>query len=430
MRKVNALRVLAAAMALLPPLAQPLAKSQRYDAMARSAPDKDVQLDAKRALGAGISAFAVDLFAAFKKQERGNLFISPYSIAAALSMTNAGARGNTQAELTRALHLPQSGGHAEMGALIAELNASTRNGQPRGFRLAVANRLFGARGAKFLPDFLAVNASQYGAPLEQLDFMNALEPSRKTINQWVEQRTENRIQELIPAGQLTKDARLVLVNAIYFRSDWAMPFVKPFTKDAPFHIAADKKVTAQLMLRIGEFPYYEEAGKLQVAELPYTGDELSMLVLLPAEKVGLDAFESSLSVENIQKWTAALAPRSVKLQLPRFKLTWGVKNVIPQLSELGIHDAFVYRKADFSGMDGGNSLIISLVLHKAFVDVNEEGTEAAAATAVVTAPGGAPPAVQQPKEFKADRPFIFLIRHKPSGATLFIGRVTNPLGDQ
>lgn len=392
--------------------------------MADASQNPSLTATARQRLGAGISAFAVDLFAAFKNSESGNLFVSPYSIAAALSMTQAGARGNTGAELARALHQPGGGAHAEMGALIAELNGA--GGQPRSYRLAVANRLFGATGAKFLPDFLAVNANQYGAPLEQLDFANAVEPARKHINEWVEGKTESKIRELILPGQLTRDARLVLVNAIYFRADWAMPFVKSFTQDAPFHLAAGGQVSVPLMLRLGEFPYYEEPGKLQVAELPYSGGELSMVVVLPAEKVGLAGIESSITVENIQKWTASLTSRNVKVQLPRFKLTWGTKNVIPQLEQLGIHDAFTFPKADFSGMDGGRSLVISLVLHKAFVDVSEQGTEAAAATAVVAAPGGPPPAMQLPKDFKADRPFIFLIRHRASGAILFMGRLADP----
>ena len=313
-----------------------------------------------------------------------------------------------------------------MGALIADYNEVTHQPKPRGFQLAVANRLFGAKGAVFKPDFLAVNAQQYGAPLEPLDFAKATEPSRQTINQWVANKTNNKVLELIGAGQLLPDAKLVLVNAIYFRGDWALPFVKAFTAEAPFAIAPGKKASVAMMHRSGSFGYFEKPGQLQVLELPYSGGELSMIVLLPAKQEPLAKLETSLSVENLTAWRGGLQPEEVKVSLPKFKVTWGTKNVVPQLQALGVKDAFVFPKADFSGIDGGRSLIISLVLHKAFVDVNEEGTEAAAATAVVGAPGGAPPVAKEPKIFTADRPFLFLIRDNQSGTILFIGRVNNP----
>lgn len=387
--------------------------------------------EVKRQLGASLNSFTLDFYSSLKSPGSGNLFVSPYSIATALSMTNAGARGNTQAELARAMHLDRIASspdsvHASMGALIADYNAKTRNGKARGFQLAVANRLFGAKGATFKPDFLAVNAQLYGAALEPLDFAKATEPSRKAINQWVADKTNNKVLELINPGQLLPDAKLVLVNAIYFRGDWAQPFLKPFTAEAPFTVAPGKKTSVSMMHRSGSFGYFEKPGQLQVLELPYSGGELSMLVMLPAKPEPLAKLESNLSVENLSAWSGGLQPEQVKVSLPKFKITWGTRDVVPELRKLGIKDAFTFPNADFSGIDGGRSLIISLVLHKAFVDVNEEGTEAAAATAVVGAPGGAPPAPSEPKVFTADHPFLFLIRDNQSGTILFIGRVANP----
>lgn len=387
--------------------------------------------NAKQSLSSSLNAFSFDFYGAIKGTEKGNVFLSPYSIAAALSMTNAGARGNTQAELNKALHFDQlsadGGVHAAMGSLISDLNAATKDGKPRGFRLAVANRLFGAKGATFLPDFLTVNSKQYGAPLEPLDFKNAVEPSRKAINTWVEQKTNDKVKELIQPGQLLPDAKLVLVNAIYFNADWANKFKGQATFDQPFHVAAGNDVSVPMMHGKGEYKYAEERGKLQVLELPYKGNEVSMIVLLPAEKQKLEALEKEISVENLAKWEAAMTPNPVRISLPKFKLTWGTKNVVENLQKLGIKDAFTYPQADFSGIDGAKNLVISLVLHKAFVEVKEEGTEAAAATAVLMAPGGAPPAPPpSEKVFTADRPFLFLIRDNTSGTILFIGRVANP----
>lgn len=385
----------------------------------------------KRQLGASLNAFTLDFYRAVSRPGPGNLFVSPYSIATALSMTSAGARGNTQAELTRTLHLDRVASspdsvHATMGALIADYNETTHQATPRGFQLAVANRLFGAKGATFKPDFLAVNAQLYGAALEPLDFAKATELSRQAINLWVANKTYNKVMELISPGQLLPDAKLVLVNAIYFRGDWAQPFVKAFTAEAPFTVAAGNKTNVAMMHRSGKFGYFEKPGQLQVLELPYSGGELSMLVVLPARPESLAKIESGLSTEDLNAWSGGLRPEEVKVSLPKFKITWGTKNVVPELKALGIKDAFLFPNADFSGIDGGRSLIISLVLHKAFVDVNEEGTEAAAATAIVAAPGGAPPVAREPKVFTADRPFLLLIRDNQSGAILFIGRVTNP----
>ncbi|MBI3831687.1 MAG: sigma-70 family RNA polymerase sigma factor [Planctomycetes bacterium] len=396
-------------------------------------PEKPATADEKRAVAEGINAFAADFYAKLKGDPKKNLFFSPYSISTALAMTYAGARGNTADEMAKALHFTVLNDrlHAACGGLIADLNADQKDGKPRGFKLAVANRLFGAQKYKFLPEFLDLNEKAYGAPLESMDFLGATEASRKAINAWVEKKTQDKIKDLILAGQLDPGTSLVLVNAIYFKGDWLEQFDKKQTKDEPFNVAVDKQVTAATMHRTDHWMYYEEEGKFQVLELPYVNRELSMLVFLPAQVDGLAGFENTLTAENIKKWTGGLTRAEVILSLPKFKMTWGTENIANQLQELGIKDAFVYPQADFSGMDGSKLLYISLVLHKAFVDVNEEGTEAAAATAVVMAPGAAPVRDRpKPKVFKTDRPFCFAIRDNTSGAILFIGRVANPIAEK
>ena len=374
------------------------------------------------------NAFALDLFAKLKAQEKSNLFFSPYSISTALAMTYAGARGNTEAEMAKALRftLGQDRLHLAMGALIGDLNAETKNGKPRGFALSVANSLWGQKGYAFKPDFLALNKECYGAGLQAVDFLKATEEARLAINAWVEQKTKEKIKELIAQGMLTPDNRLVLVNAIYFKGNWEFAFKKEQTKNELFHLTGGKSTEASLMNQTGSFRYLEEENRFQLLELPYVNRELSMLVFLPATVEGLPGLENVLTAENINKWTAALQPAQVRVGLPKFKMTWGTEDLKPQLHALGMKDAFQRRAADFSGIDGGRELYIGMVLHKAFVDVNEEGTEAAAATAVVTRSGAASQPSPKPKVFRADRPFLFAIRDNSSGSILFLGRVMDP----
>ena len=396
-------------------------------------PGQPATADEKRALAENINAFAADFYAKVKGDSKQNLFFSPFSISTALAMTYAGARGNTAAEMAKALHFTQGQErlHAACGGLLADLNAAEKDGQPRAFKLAVANRLFGLTGYRFLPDFLSINKDGYGAPLQELDFLKATEESRKTINAWVEKQTQEKIKDLILPGQLLPDVRLVLVNAIYFKGDWASAFKKDFTRDEPFQVAPGTQTTVGMMHQTDKFRYMEVAGRFQALELPYQGLELSMLIFLPMQADGLAAFEETLSAENVKTWTAALRSEKVVVSLPKFKLAWGTKDLREALGALGIKDAFDETKADFSGMTNTEQLHISKVLHKAFVDVNEEGTEAAAATAVMAQPTCAPPTERpKPKVFKADRPFCFAIRDNASGATLFMGRVANPAAEK
>jgi len=383
----------------------------------------DVPAEDIAAVVEGNNAFAFAFYTRLREDRANagkNIFFSPYSISTALAMTYGGARGRTATQMARALRfsLPQARLHPAMGALIRDLNAPERKEH---YELAVANRLYGQQGYRFLPEFLKLTERSYGAPLEQVGFP---EPGRRMINAWVEEQTKEKIKNLIPKREMLAGAVLVLTNAIYFKGDWASQFKKAETRDAPFKLAGGKEVTVPLMRQTAEFGYDEHA-ELQVLELPYVGEELSMVILLPVSARVMARMERSLDAEQLAGWLGRLHKQKVQVYLPRFKLAPPTINLVEKFRELGMTDAFG-GGADFSGMDGEGGLSISLILHKAYVDVNEEGTEAAAATAVVMTKGngGGPPV------FRADRPFIFLIRDVKSGAILFMGRVMNPAAEK
>jgi serpin B len=368
---------------------------------------------------AGNTAFAFDLYTQLRSEEENqgkNLFLSPYSISTALAMTYGGARGNTASQMAKALHfdLPQEMLHPVFAEMEKGLNAVQQKGQ---VKLAVANSLWPQKDNKFLPAYLELCQKNYGVTITPLDFVEATEPARMTINTWVEDKTNKKIQELLKPGILTVLTRLVLVNAIYFKGNWASQFDKQLTETKPFHVSTNETVNASLMHMRHEFRY-AETPDLQLLELQYAGNDLSMLVLLPRKVDGLAELEKSLNQTNYAAWTKVLRSREVQLALPKFKTTseFSLKGT---LSALGMTDAFRYGIADFSGMDGTKELFISAVVHKAFVDVNEEGTEAAAATAVVMTKS-------VPTFFRADHPFLFLIRDNHTGSILFLGRIEDP----
>lgn len=388
-------------------------------AAAAAAPDPHAAEKAE--IARSVNAFAWDLYARLR-DEKGNLFFSPYSISSALAMTYAGARGPTADQMAATLRLPadwRAGPeriHAAFGLLSADLNA-----QGKTYELTVANRLWGQKGYGFLAGFLGLLGEHYGAGLEELDFARDTEGSRKTINTWVEKETKDRIKDLIPRGGVQTLTRLVLTNAIYFKGTWQTPFTKDRTRDADF-FAPSGKVTVPMMGQTKHFRYAQGDG-CQTVELPYKGGELAMVVLLPKERGGLAALEKSLSADSLAQRLAALKHENVALALPRFTMTWGAL-LADRLKAMGMPLAFDMAKADFTAMNGGKEpLGISEVIHKAFVDVNEEGTEAAAATAVLMRVTGMP---REPVVFRADHPFLFLIRDLHSGAILFMGRVVDP----
>jgi serpin B len=376
----------------------------------------------------GNNTFAFDLYARLRARE-GNLFFSPYSISSALAMACAGARGETETQMISVLHLPKDREHAtaEFAALNKSLNGT---GEERPYQLNVANALWGAlrgeTGAGFLPDFIKAVQTGYDGEIKELDFGQAPDQSRLTINQWVEQKTAEKIKGLLPAGSILPSTLLVLTNAIYFKGTWVRSFDEKLTQPSDFMVTKDRKVTAPLMTQEANFGYMEQPG-IQVLELPYNGEELSMIVILPrqlpGEVDGLPAFESSLTEEKLTGMISSLSSHKVIVYLPKFTIAPSFE-LAQTLSEMGTPLAF-NSHADFSGMNGKRDLFFSAVFHKAFVNVDEKGTEAAAATAAVAVRSAMvhrPPIV-----FRADHPFLFLIRDKRSGSILFMGRMTNPL---
>jgi serpin B len=367
----------------------------------------------------GNTAFALDLYQELK-DTKGNLFFSPYSISTALAMTYAGARENTAKQMADVLHFPS--GQNEVHPAFGQLETLLNDVQGKGdIQLNVANSLWPQESYPFLEEYLALVKKYYGVVITPLDYQRAAEKARKIINQWVEEKTKDKIKNLIQPGILDALTRLVLVNAIYFKGNWASQFDEKRTKEDTFYQLSGKTIQTPLMAQEQEFAYGEKAF-LQVLELPYLGESLSMIVLLPKEKDGLPELEKQLTAANLRMWTSGLRKQKVKVFLPRFKMT-SQFSLAKTLAALGMRDAFNPNKANFSGMDGRlNWLYIGAVLHKAFVDVNEEGTEAAAATAVVMKIRMAP----QLPTFRADHPFIFLIRENTTGSILFLGRVMDP----
>jgi serine protease inhibitor len=367
----------------------------------------------------GNTIFALDLYNKLKETE-GNLFFSPYSISTALAMTYAGARGNTEKQMAEVLHftLDQKKLHPAFARLEAQLNSMQDN---RNIELTVANALWTQKDYVFLREFLDLTKNNYGAALNLVDFKKAHEAVRIKINAWVEEKTRNKIKDLIKPGVLDPLVRLVLTNAIYFKGNWESQFEKSKTKEAPFWLAPGKSVKVPMMTRKQKFNYMEN-DRLQILELPYVGNDLSMIVVLPKKIEGVTQLESVLSVDNLNTWLNLLRKREILVYLPKFK-TSSQFSLGEMLSSMGMSDAFTAH-ADFSGMTAKQELYISSVIHKAFVDVNEEGTEAAAATAVAMKLLSMP---APPPVFRADHSFIFLIRHNPSGSILFLGRITNPL---
>jgi serpin B len=384
------------------------------------AADKDAAKADRAAAVKGNTEFACDLYAKLRGQD-GNLFFSPYSISTALAMTRAGARGETADQMDKTLHFTLKGDklHAAFGELIKEANGDPKDAK-RGYQLSTANALWGQKGFSFLPEFVKLTKDDYGAGLNEVDFVGATEDARKTINAWVEKETRDKIKDLLPQGVLTTDTRLVLTNAIYFKGDWASQFKKDLTKEEPFAVAADKKVNAPLMHQKATFRYYD-GGSFQALEMPYAGKDLAMVVLLPKKADGLPDLEKDLTADRLTGWVGKLNEAEVDVALPKFKTT-SQFSLKPTLSEMGMSQAFT-NAADFSGMDGKKDLQITDVIHKAFVDVNEEGTEAAGATGVIV---GLKSERAPTPEFRADHPFVFLIRDTRSGGVLFLGRVADP----
>lgn len=363
------------------------------------------------------TVFAINLYHNVAKAP-GNVFFSPLSLSSALAMTYAGARGDTAQQMARVLHFPedQTSLHQAFDALTRDFNAKSQD-----YELCVANALWAEKDFAFLEPFVNTLKTHYGAGLNLVDFKTRAEDTRVEINRWVETQTRDKIKNLIAPGVLDAATRLVLTNAVYFKGFWLAQFKKDNTRDEPFHVTAANTVTASLMNITGTFGYLEGDG-FQALDMPYVGETLSMMVFLPKAVDGLSSLERSLTPEKLLEWMKGLRAQKVVVTVPRFKMTWESR-MEKAMAEMGMPLAFS-DAADFSGMTGQRDLFVSAVVHKAFVDVNEEGTEAAAATGVVMALTSA--AVSRPPVFRADHPFLFLIRDRRSDSILFMGRVANP----
>ena len=362
--------------------------------------------------------FAFKLYKELRVAQKENLFFSPYSIYTAMVMTYVGAKGNTATEIEKMLSLTLTGEdlHKANGWFLTDLN---NRGQAGYYELAIANKLWGQAGYTFLPDFLATLKKYYGAGLEEVDFSKAPDVSRKKINDWVENKTKQRIKDLLPAGSIDSATRLVLANAIYFKADWLYQFKKDDTVSNDFAVSAKKNVKVEMMYQKVKINWANLAD-LKILALPYKNKELSMILLLPNKKDGLIDLESKLSLANLDKWTAQMHEEEVRIYLPKFEMTQ--KNPLRvHFQKMGMKQAFS-TTADFSNIDGTKELYISEVFHKAFIKVDEEGTEAAAATAVVFEKNSISPDTI----FRANHPFIFFIRDNKTQNILFIGSIKDP----
>jgi serpin B len=375
---------------------------------------------------ASINAFAVAMYKHLGAQP-GNVFFSPYSISAALGMTEAGARGATATQIRQALSVTLAGDafHAAMNGLDLSLMGYART--TSGLTLNVVNSTWAQSGWDFRVDYLDLLSRYYGAGVNLLDFAAQPDPSRIIINTWVADQTNQRIKDLIAQGVITQDTRLVLTNAIYFLADWLYRFDATLTKDEAFTKLDNGTITAPLM-QLGESGKkvtmnYVRSGVVRAIDLPYKGDRLCMTVLLP-DKGLFPAFESTINADSINAMVQAMDSTDLPpVRLPKFTFTTGSVSLVPALKSLGMTDAFDDSKADLSGIDGRRDLVVTDVIHKAFISVDEKGTEAAAATAVVIGVTSVP---VDPPSFIADRPFMFIIRDRLTGVILFMGRIVDP----
>jgi serpin B len=389
-------------------------------------------------LVAGNTAFALDLYAAVRRSDAlvppaGNLLFSPYSLSQALAMTYAGADGETAAQMADVLTftLPQPALHAALSALNGDLvargNAQEDSGTGEAARsLRIANALWGEQTYPFNREYMALLARYYGAGLHEADFINASEETRQEINAWVAEQTEDRIRDIVPKGAINSGTRLVLANGIYFYGGWETAFEPDATRDGDFFLREGATAIVPFMVQEVELPYARGDG-FQVVELPYAESGFALTVILP-DAGSFDAVEAGLDVQMLTMAIGHLDPTEVWVYLPKFEFEFGTISLKQTLQAMGMTDAFDER-ADFTGMQEEGTppepLGIGDVLHKAFISVDEHGTEAAAATVVLMSPVAAPPS-EEPIEVRIDRPFIFAIRDMRTGTVLFLGRVMDP----
>jgi serpin B len=369
------------------------------------------------------NAFAFDLYARLRQNQKGNLFFSPYSISTALGMMNAGARGETAQQIAKTLHfsLEPTRLHPTLKSLINELNGTSSK---RSYELHVANSLWGQKGYPFFPSFLKQTAENYQADVNTVDFRET-EKARQTINRWVEKNTRQKIKGMFGPNTLDAETRLVLANAIYFKAQWWDWFEKEDTKKEVFRLAPNKKVANIPMMHQKQDCRHYDGGSFQVLELPYKNNDLQMVLLLPKKVGGLAKFEQQLTASRLDEWLYRAKAYQVDITMPKFHFTseFSLKKI---LSMMGMPLAFSTR-ADFSGIGKSEELRLGAVMHTAYINLHELGTEVAVASVGNTIGSLAP--AKRKVTFRADHPFVFLIRHTQTGTILFMGRLTNPQSD-
>jgi len=387
----------------------------------------------------GNNVFATDLYRLLATETEKNLFFGPNSIHTALGMTYLGAGNETAEEISEVLHLGLD--REQVGPAFGELihalitpqmvqelrNVGTeyKTKEIPAYQMSVANALWAAKNYPFRKSYVAEVRKHFEAVIKTLDFRNHPEPSRQIINSWVEDKTYQKVKELLPQRIIHSGTRLVLTNAVYFMSNWAVTFSKRATRDLPFTLIDGRKIDCPQMFQQVHLDYLE-TNDFQGISLPYKGHDMEMALFLPKIIAGVQALEAKLNTNNLNIWMDQFKRQEVQVTLPRFRFSYG-DSMVNFLKRMGMKRAFSEGKADFSGMTKTKELVISDVIHKAFVAVDEEGTEAAAATAVVMTIGASPlMAKPEPKIFKADHPFLFIIRHKKTGAIVFMGRLMDP----
>jgi len=367
----------------------------------------------------GSNEFSLDFYRQLSGSE-GNLFFSPYSIAVALAMTYAGARGRTAEQMKQVLR--NNLGQGEISSIFGKMNNDLASRTVKAdCQLDIANALWAQEGFNFLEEYLQLLKNDYNAGVFTADFIQAAEEARQKINSWVDGKTAGKIKNLIPEGILSDMTRLVLVNAVYFQGRWASQFEKGNTREMDFHLNAEKKAATAMMCQKGEFAWLAE-DNIEITVIPYTGTDLAMVVLLPREIDGLPRLEKDITIDKLEKWLSQTHRQELELYIPKFNVTCGLdlNNI---LRAMGMTDAFDNKIADFSGMNGHKDLFISQAMHQAYIKVDEKGTEATAATAVVM---NLRCALPKTKIFRADHPFMFIIRSDKTGNILFMGRMTRP----
>jgi len=385
------------------------------------------------ALAAGNRAFAIDLYHQLSSKD-GNLIFSPYSISLAMAMVDAGARDKTADQINTAMHftLPSAQLHPAFNALdttLESLGIPQDTAQPttpfdsgNDFQLNVANALWGQADYQFLSDYLDLLAQNYGAGLHTLDFQQDPEAARKLINDWVSDNTQQKIKDLFAQGTINNNTRLVLANAIYFKASWLSTFEQTATKDGPFTLLDGSQVNVPMMTSGKTAKAYYMGSDYTAVALPYSGSQVEMIIVLPT-KENFKTFEKGLNSNKLEEVLNGLSPNRVDLTMPKFKVETNI-SLNDELAAMGVSDAFNPNQADFSGMDGKRDLFISQVIHKAFIQTDESGTEAAAATGIAMEASSMP--VENPPQVIVDHPFLFYIYDQTTGTILFEGRVLDP----